>query len=189
MSAQGEIRNIPIVALTANAVAGTRERCIESGMLNHVTKPFTIDHITSNIERFAAGKGEEFAMKDAFAKQAEPKSVALPLDYEEMIGRCANNAEVASSLLDKFRDSLPNYFAEIPNEIFHSDLPQIQSCSHRLKGTAATMAAKPIADCAGRLNIASKQNELDATRTIYRELEDEIQRFLNWCVPATADIS
>ena len=189
MSAQGEIRNIPIVALTANAVAGTRERCIESGMLNHVTKPFTIDHITSNIERFAAGKGEEFAMKDAFAKQAEPKSVALPLDYEEMIGRCANNAEVASSLLDKFRDSLPNYFAEIPNEIFHSDLPQIQSCSHRLKGTAATMAAKPIADCAGRLNIASKQNELDATRTIYRELEDEIQRFLNWCVPATSDVS
>ena len=55
---EGEGRHIPIVALTANALRGDRERCLEAGMQDHVSKPVRLEELRAALEPFARASRE-----------------------------------------------------------------------------------------------------------------------------------
>lgn len=184
MAERGRIKSIPIVALTADAVAGTRERCLVAGMVEHVTKPFSVYDIVSTIDKFALGDRQTRRPKQSSLHSERASSVTgsevVPLDFDELLMRCANKADLAASLIDRFATNLPDYFADVSDEFAHAELKLVQSCSHKLKGAAATMSANPIAEAAKKLDAASRGQNLEAARSVYKELKMEINRFMVW---------
>src|SRR5207248_1509421 len=80
---------LPIIALTANAMQGDRERCLSSGMDGYITKPIDSKNVLSMISKFMNRKQESTPMEKA-------------IDFQSLIERCTGKTEFAVKVLEKF---------------------------------------------------------------------------------------
>ena len=103
-----------------------------------------------------------------------------PIDLTTLMRRCSDNSELVLELIRRFQLALPNYFDTVNDDFGEGDLQNIQFQSHKLKGSAATLAAEGITTESSRLNNAAKSGDLDGARTAYHSLLNEIDIFLTW---------
>ena len=136
-----------IIAMTANAMVGDRERCIESGMDDYVAKPIRIDHLRAALERAASGRaGAQPDLKSAPPEQPvfDPDMIIqmLPSDVFEA-------EELARQLgASFFLDDAPCRFERIVGAIRKGDARTAARESHSLKGASGTLGmARVFAVC------------------------------------------
>jgi len=140
--ATGVLRpGVPIVAMTAHAMAGEREKCLAAGMNDHITKPVSSRVLAQTVARWTGDKPPP-AQDDATA-QAPAKGQTV-FDRQSLIGLVG--AEAAGHTLDVFRNGLHQQLAQMRAAADNADLPTIRAVSHSLKGGAATVGAPVIAE-------------------------------------------
>jgi two-component system sensor histidine kinase/response regulator len=159
-------KDMPIVAMTANAMVGDREKVIEAGMNDHVAKPLDVNHMFTTLARWIAPKpGAALPMTGAPA--ASQKSAALPplagIDQVAGLATTMGNAKLYSRLLVKFRESQGNFAELFSAAQKDADPTAATRCAHTLKGTAGNIGAKALQAAAGRLEQACMQGAPAAT--------------------------
>ena len=149
------LADLPIVAMTANAMASDRAACLEAGMNDHVGKPFELDHLVALLLQHT-GHVESPAV--AAETKPPPSDADLPkaLDVDSALSRMGGNTVVFASILEAFtRDAVL-----IPDQLT-IQLTQAQSADairtlHTLKGLAATVGATQLAQLAAQLETRAK---------------------------------
>ena len=151
---------MPIVALTANALASDRDRCLVAGMDDYVTKPLDPDLLIAAIERFCPLSDAEATR--AVARTAEPSADAAGIDAEQRVldlddlrRRCRGKVSLMVGILGKFRAALRATLADLDAALANSDLPRGARMAHSLKGSSASVGAKGIAAAAAELELAT----------------------------------
>jgi two-component system, sensor histidine kinase and response regulator len=170
-SEAGTGAHVPIVAMTANAMAGDRERCLASGMDDYLAKPLRPEQVDAVLERWLG------AAAAASGATAEPASPGL-IDAARVRVFRDDYPEVAGQLVDLFIDGTPPLLLELRAGVESGDAEAIRRAAHKLKGSCQNIGASAMAELARRVEaeaaaveaqLADLQGTFDATSAALRE--------------------
>ena len=133
-------KNIPIIALSANALVGDKEKSIEAGMNEHITKPINPQKLYDTLKIYI---NEVQEIDEVDAKEFEfisslDKSI---LDINEAMSRMSNNEKAYMKILEQFNTHYADVFTIIEELISKKDIDALDKKTHELKGIAGNIAA------------------------------------------------
>jgi len=169
--------HMPIVALTAHAMKGDRERCIEKGMDGYVSKPIRAEQLFGVIEKLlpisTAGHGASTGKRGAPAGGGGEDV----LNENEVLSRVDGDTQLLKEVSALFFDEYPKLLTEIREAISSRDAKTLKKGAHTLKGMLANLGATPAPRAAFRLEEIGQTGELSNAEQAYASLENEVERF------------
>jgi CheY-like chemotaxis protein len=169
---------IPVIAMTAHAMKGDRERFLEAGMDGYIAKPIDIEQLYEAVEKVAPGAGETSTGDDG-----EPQEERA-LDPEEAMRRAGGEVDVLRELVGVFFEECPMLTEVIRQSIASGNASELKRAAHTLKASVLALAARPAAEAALRIETMAQKGSLDKAREAWPALKEEIDRLL----PALAEL-
>jgi PAS domain S-box-containing protein len=163
--------HLPIFAMTAHAMDGDRERCLEAGMDGYFAKP--IDPRT-----FLAAIESRALPTESVSGSLDPSKSEGAFDEAALLARFDGNRKLLESLARTFQEDCPKMMARIRKSLQMRDTPGLAEAAHALKGSVGNFGASAAFDSAKRLEITTRQGALDGAWEMYASLEDDIARLL-----------
>jgi PAS domain S-box-containing protein len=151
-----EFAGLPILAMTANAMAGDRERCIEAGMNDHISKPIDPRQLFATMSQHTPARkaGVSVALPVRAATPADDVMLpdALPgIDVQAGLARVNGNRALYASLLRRFHEQNQDSCSRIRSELAAGDHGTATRSAHTIKGVAANIGALDTAEKAATL--------------------------------------
>jgi two-component system, sensor histidine kinase and response regulator len=180
--------NLPIVAMTAHAMADQRQRCIDAGMNDHVAKPIVLQHLVDAIFRHTRKiAGTQNTLTPAV--QASSALLELPelpgLNVAAALRRLGNEPAAYLSLLRRLVSSQADCPDRIEMALGAGNIAEAERLAHTLRGTAANLGAGALQEAAAQLEMAlRKGTPLEAAqRNMAGEL-DALRQMLKRALPS-----
>ena len=172
------VKNVPIVALTANAMNRDRENCLEAGMDDFLVKPLDPERLVqvldSQLDRFSPSR-EGGAAPPENLPAGEPKSSELSTegfwDRGNLICRCLDDLELVERLIRRFLAESPHQMEKLASAAEGRDAGQLGKQAHQFKGMAANVSAFGIVETLKALESAVADEDWDQIDQLVRAVE------------------
>jgi two-component system sensor histidine kinase/response regulator len=156
------LNDLPVIAMTANTMTGDRERSLEVGMCDHISKPLIVDNmfdiITKWIKPFQTNESTLTALQRLDATgpvETLPHSIQ-GIDTDAGLAISMNNVSLYKRMLIRFRDSYKSFEEVFNKSLTDADSSSATRCAHTLKGNAANIGAKSVQLAAEKLEEACR---------------------------------
>jgi CheY-like chemotaxis protein/HPt (histidine-containing phosphotransfer) domain-containing protein len=167
--------HIPIIAVTAHAMAGDAEKYLQSGMDGYVSKPIRTGFLRAEIERVAKSAGQQEVL---VMKEAEKVSPGVALDFAELLGRVENDRELLRDLPLIFKDEFPRHLHSLREAVESMDSDRVSAAAHTIKGMLLNLAAPHAAAAAAHLERLGRDGKASAFHKSFALLESEAAKVL-----------
>jgi CheY-like chemotaxis protein len=167
----GGPRRTPIVAMTAHAMKGDRERCLAAGMDDYVSKPVQRSELQRVLD-WAAGR----VTASVTAQTPAPRDVSSVLDRAAALERLGGDEGLFEEVAAIFRTDSQSLLSEIRRAVKAADAATVHRAAHGLKGAAGYVGGKPAADAAAALEKIGASGDLGAAPHALNVLATEIER-------------
>ena len=160
--------DLPVVAMTANAMAGDRDRCLEAGMNDHLAKPIDPDQLWVTLQRWIKPLRQASPIRalPTEAAHAAPTPVSMApiegLDVKAGLRHALGREALYLSLLGKFSAGQRDFPARLAQAIQEEDWQTAERLAHTLKGLSAQIGAKDLRAKAESLEQSIKEREAPA---------------------------
>jgi CheY-like chemotaxis protein/HPt (histidine-containing phosphotransfer) domain-containing protein len=173
-------KRVPIIAVTANAMAQDREDCINAGMDDHLGKPFSRQQLQDILDRWLPRAGTGKAAKTSpAAPVVQPQSGEVldrrMLDQLREL-QSKDDPDLLANVLKLYLGDSPKAVAKVAQGVADGDAAVVERAAHTLKSASANIGATALSQLCAQLQAAGRSGNLDVARVLYPRLTAEYQR-------------
>lgn len=159
-------RHMPIIALTAYAIKGEEEKCLEAGMDGYITKPIDMDKLFRVVED-----------KSSELKQDEHELIAAEvIDLNALQARVCDDKELLQELVQIFLEECPKWRVDIRDAM--GDSKKLQSAAHKIRGSLQNLSALAASEAARKVESKAQANDLTDVEFLVACLDEELERLV-----------
>lgn len=157
-------RQVPIIAITANAMRGEKERCVHAGFTDYIAKPVRKMQLIDILEKHLATGAEVGCNAEIFAES-------------EFLDRLQNDREIASVIMQSFLDEATVFLEKLRQAVAMADWSQARMQAHSLKGASLNASAVRLARLAAEVEKAAVSSVPEECAGFLDDLEDAFEHF------------
>ncbi len=193
-STGSQVRNhrVPIVAMTARAMGGDRERCLAAGMNDYITKPVVPTELVAVLRRWLPDASSAVAAAAAGTTASRPPADGSVTDADlevwdrvGMLARVMDDRALAAEIVAAFLQDAPRQLSAIRTALDSGDLPALSRQAHALKGAAANFGGDRVSRAARQLEQAAQEGDQATSRMRVAELQARLEELVGVASGAT----
>jgi two-component system, sensor histidine kinase and response regulator len=150
-----EHQNIPIIAMTAHAMTGDREKCLAAGMNDYITKPLKIDILMNAINQWRTPQDSPDSL-EKIEKNSVPKTMNQHLEsvnLRSLRKLTGDDPQFLSELIELYLTDTPQRIGRLRDSIKQKNVAEIRSEAHSLKGASGNISALPLQDIFSQIEV------------------------------------
>ncbi|MFO7913519.1 MAG: response regulator, partial [Desulfotignum sp.] len=187
---------IPIIAMTALAMAGDQEKCLAAGMDDYISKPVDPQKLAEKLEKWLGDpqqppqpeirdENSDPLNRNSENLTPEPENLTQkphPLnqnstfDKSALIDRLMGDRELAKTIIDAFLEDMPGQIAALKDHVDQGQPGKAGAQAHKIKGAAGNVTAKDFQETASAMENAGRTGEVDRLKQLMPELEERFSR-------------
>ena len=167
--------HIPIIAMTAHAMEGDRQRCIDAGMDRYLMKPIHARELLESIDNLMAGFAETASGVPALPP-VNPPPITPSLDYGAMLDSVGGNQDLLKAVIGLFLKHCPELESQIRSAVSAGNCEDLNRAAHSLRGSSSIFLSPSAVQAVTRLEEMGRRSELVAATDELSTLEREIAR-------------
>ncbi|MDB5389756.1 MAG: sensor protein [Planctomycetaceae bacterium] len=173
--------HIPVIAMTAHAMQGDRERCLAAGMDDYISKPIQLNELVAVLARVAAAASIDLteligdATEIVGSESSAVKSLQGIINWRSALESVGNDLELLQEILLVVLEEVPKWLHALRQAVQQSDATLLKRTAHTVKGSLSQVGAESAASIAERLEAMGTKHELTHAAATLLELEVDLE--------------
>jgi len=174
---QSPVRNhdVPVIAMTAHAMTGDREKCLEAGMNDYISKPVDPNFLAEVLEKWLPTRKvirKEIDTKSEDKTSGDLETAELTVwDKKTMLERLMGDEDLVKMIIAGFIGDIPNQIEKLDQFLENGDIKEVERQAHTIKGAAANVGGEALREIALSIEKEGKAGKLDAAKADMEELK------------------